>query len=326
MDDGGYVARFDVATIGEGQLRYSVSAGSRLEAVKQFDVHACGTEANVTSLLSRLGWHCGWFSSLPNSPLGRRVINEFRLAGLDVSAVRWSATGRVATYYVEYADAPRSTQVYYDRAATCFTKLAKEDIDWDYLTDARILHVSGLSVPLSPQMREIIPEAVQRARAKRQLVSFDVNYRHRIWSPEDARETLLTILPDVDILFCSRGDALTVFGIEGNPREIAEKLGALTSAKLIVVSLAHEGLIGWDRTNLFQQAACEVKIVDRIGAGDAMVAGVLHGILQNDFPRGIRYGALTAALALSQFGDLVITTREELDELLNAPIQRDIQR
>ena len=85
--------RFDVTTIGEGQLRYSVSAGQRLETATQLDVHIACTEANVASLLARLGWRCGWISSMPANPLGRRVANEFRLAGLDLSALVWCDQG-----------------------------------------------------------------------------------------------------------------------------------------------------------------------------------------------------------------------------------------
>jgi 2-dehydro-3-deoxygluconokinase len=320
------VPRFDVVTIGEGQLRYSVPVGVRLEEVTRFDVHACGTEANVTGLLSRLGWQCGWLSSLPRTPLGRRVANEFKLSGLDLSAVVWSDDGRLATYYVEYAQPPRSTQVYYDRANTCFTRLAANEIDWDYLADARILHLSGLTVPLSAQLREIVGEAIRRAKSKGVLVSFDINYRHRIWAPEQARETLLPMLNGIDILFCSRNDARTVLGIDGEPNEILQKVGQLTAAQFLVTSLAHEGLIGWDRKDVFRQPACKVHIVDRIGAGDAMVAGVLHGFLQGNFAKGIRYGAVAAALALSQYGDQVVTTREELEELLAAAGSADIYR
>lgn len=320
------MSRFDVATIGEGQLRYSVPAGTRLENVTRFDVYACGSEANVVSLLSRLGWHCGWVSSLPKTPLGRRVANEFKLSGLDLSAVVWSENGRLATYYVEYAAPPLSSQVYYDRANTCFTNLKENEIDWNYLTDARVLHLSGLTVPLSAQLRAIVPEAIRRAKSKGILVSFDVNYRHRLWSPEQAREALLPLLRDVDILFCSRKDARTVLGIECEPKETALRLGEITRAQFLVTSLSHEGLIGWNRTDFFEQPACGVQIVDRVGAGDAMIAGVLHGILLGHFAKGIRYGALTAALALSQYGDLVITTREELDELLNSHGSTEIYR
>jgi 2-dehydro-3-deoxygluconokinase len=318
--------RFDVVTIGEGQLRYSVPVGHRLEDVSQLDVHACGTEANVAGLLARLGWRCGWVSALPNTALGRRVANQFKLAGLDLSAVVWSNSGRLATYYVEYAGPPRSTQVYYDRADSCFTKLSKEELDWGYVTDTHLLHLSGLTLPLSVSVCEVLLEAVRRAKSSGVLISFDVNYRRRLWPCEEARKVLLPILLEVDILFCSRGDAGAVLGIEGEPEEIIGQLSKLTAAKYLVVSLSSEGLVGSDRSKCFHQPACKVEIVDRIGAGDAMVAGVLHGFLRGDFFLGVRYGAITAALALSQFGDQVVTTAEEVNQLLNANSTLDIYR
>lgn len=310
--------RFDVTTIGEGQLRFSVAPGYRLEQATRFDVHVTGTEANTTCLLSRLGWRCGWISRLPNTPLGRRVANQFLLSGLDLSAVVWSDCSRLATYYVEYAVPPRTTQVYYDRANTGFTHLTADQIDWSYLLDTRLIHLSGITLPLSPSVREILLEAVQRAHAQSIPVSFDLNYRRRLWPPEEARATLLPVLKDIDILFCGRSDARQVFGIDGEPQDIVVRLAELTNANYIVTSLSHDGLIGWDRQSLYRQPARDVVIVDRIGAGDAMVGGVLHGWLQGDFAKGIRYGALTAALALSQHGDQVITMREEVETLLDS--------
>ncbi|MBI5029118.1 MAG: sugar kinase [Chloroflexi bacterium] len=312
--------RFDLTTIGEGQLRYSVPAGQRLERATQLDVRVSCTEANVASLLARLGWHCGWITSLPTTPLGKRVANEYLLSGLDLSAIVWSDKYRLATYYVEYAVPPRATQVYFDRANTCFTNLTKEQIDWDYMLDTRLLHLSGLTIPLSPSLSEIVQEALRRANALGIPVSFDMNYRQRIWTPAQARESILPILKGIAILFCSRGDARQVLGIEGEPEEIVTQLCELTSAQYIVSSMSSDGLIGWDRKNraAYRQAARQVSILDRIGAGDAMVGGVLHGWMQNDFAKGIRYGALTAALALSQFGDQVITTRDEVEVMLDS--------
>lgn len=309
--------RFDVTTIGEGQLRYCVPVGTRLEQATSLDVYVTGTEGNVASLLSRLGWRCGWVSGLPDTPLGRRVTSEYRLAGLDLAAVVWSATGRLATYYVEYAVPPRSTQVYYDRKDTVFTNLTMEQIDWDYLLDTNLLHLSGLTVPLSDSIREILIEAIKRAKAGKIPVSFDMNYRHRVWSIEEAAKTVKPIIHDVDLFFCSRADARKVFGCDGSPEEIVQQLGELTDARYIITSMSNEGIIGWDREQFFRQPAREVEIVDRIGAGDAMVAGVLHGWLQGDFARGLRYGALTAALALSQWGDQVLISSKELEVLLD---------
>lgn len=307
--------RFDVTAIGEGQLRFSVPAGTRLEQARQLDVYASGTEANVTCTLSRLGWQCGWVSALPETPLGRRVANEYRLAGLDLSAVKWSRKHRLATYYVEYAVPPRATQVYYDRADTCFNHLEVGDVPWDYLLGTRVLHLSGLTVALCKGTHALIRECLQRAKKRALKTSLDVNYRSRLWSPEEARTALTPLVKGLDILFCSRRDAKTVFGLEGDSATVIRQLHELSGAAFVVMSMSHEGILGFDGQTTYQEPIREVIILDRIGAGDAMVAGVLHGYLQGDFSKSLKYGALTAAMALSQHGDQPLTSRFELEQL-----------
>ena len=311
--------RFDVTTIGEGQLRYSVPLGSHLERASQLDVNVTGTEANVTSLLSRLGWRCGWVSALPRNPLGRRVANEYARSGLDLSAVVWLEDGRLAIYYVEFGLSPKGTQVYYDRKGTCFVNMTRADIDWDYLLDTRLLHISGLSVPLSPSINAILTEALERAKAAGIPISFDMNYRSRIWTTHEAAAAIAPYLQAVDVLFFARGDAERMYGFNGAPEDIVRQLGALTSASAIVTSLGSEGIIAWDRETIHIEPAKVIQVIDRIGAGDAMVAGVLHGWLQGDIFKGLRYGVLTAALCLTHFGDAVYVTRGELEDLLEGP-------
>lgn len=311
--------RFDVTTIGEGQLRYSVPLGTRLERAAQLDVNVTGTEANVTSLLARLGWRCGWVSALPANPLGRRVANEYAQSGLDLSAVVWLEGGRLAIYYVEFGSPPKGTQVYYDRKGTCFVNMTREDIDWDYLLDTRLLHISGLSVPLSPSINATLTEAVERAKAAGIPVSFDMNYRSRIWTTDAAAKAIAPFLAAVDLLFFARGDAERMYGFAGAPEDIVRQLGELTPASAIVTSLGGDGIIAWDRQTFQLEPARRIQVIDRIGAGDAMVAGVLHGWLGGDLFKGLRYGVLTAALCLTHYGDAVYITREQLDELLDQP-------
>ena len=320
------MARFDVTTIGEGQLRYCVQAGHRLEEVTQLTVYPTGTEANVVSLLSRLGWKTGWVSVLPNSPLGRRFANSLRPSGVDLSAVTWQDNGRIATYYVEYAMPPRSTQVYYDRANTPFTQMTVDDIDWSYLLDTRLLHISGLTLPLSDSIKEILHAAVSRAKAQNIPVSFDMNYRSRIWTPEEAVTAVEPIIKQVDVLFFARGDIEIMYGPQKTNECLYKLMSEKTDAEHIIISLSGDGLLGFDRQSYYQEPAREVEIIDRIGAGDAMVAGVLHGYLQGNFPKGLRYGTLTGALALSQWGDQVITTSEELESLVNQTEAKNITR
>jgi 2-dehydro-3-deoxygluconokinase len=312
------MTRFDVTTIGEGQLRYSVPPGTYMELARTFDVNVTGTEANVTSLLSRLGWRCGWVSALPRTPLGRRVASEYGMSGLDMSAVVWTEDERLATYYVEFAKPPRATQVYYDRKNSGFTQLTIDDIDWDYLLDTRLLHLSGLTVPLSDSIQAVILEAFRRAKASGIPISFDMNYRSRIWSTEEAASVIEPLLRQVDILFFARGDARRMYDMADDPHELLEQLAEKTSASLIVASLSSDGVIATDRTTTYFQPVHNIEVVDRIGAGDAMVGGVLHGWLQDDIEKGLRYGVTTAALALTQYGDPVITSREALETLIGS--------
>jgi len=99
--------RFDVTTFGEGGLRLSVPTGQRIETAAQFEVNIAGAEANVTGALSRLGWNCGWISGLPNTPAGRRVANEYRGVGLDLSAVVWR-DARIVVCTTQTSHSPRT--------------------------------------------------------------------------------------------------------------------------------------------------------------------------------------------------------------------------
>lgn len=309
--------RFDLTTIGEGVLRLSVPAGQRIETTRTFDVDVSGTEANVASALSRLGWRCGWISALPDTPPGRRVEQAFRPHGVDLSSLVWREEGRVSTYYVEYSQPPRPIMIYYDRKDSCFTNLTPDDIDWDYLLDTRHLHLSGLTVPLSDSVGEIISLALDRAREKGITTSFDVNYRHLLWSEQEAREKLVNYMRDIDLLFLARRDAANVFGFDGEVDDVIERVSQLTGARNIVMSLSSEGVVGWDGDETRHVKASDVGIIDRIGAGDAMVSGILHGWFGDDLFKGLRYGTVMAALAMSQTGDAVVTNQAELDRLLS---------
>ncbi len=311
------MTRFEVTSFGEAMIRLSVPAGTRLETAHQLELHPAGAEVNVVAALARLGHACGWVSALPDQALGRLVSNALRQAGVDVSAVLWTG-GRMGSYFVEFALPPRATQVIYDRADSCITHLQPEQIPWDYLLDTRLLHLTGITPPLSPGCQHIVAEAIHRAREQGVAVSFDVNYRGKLWSAAAAAATLLPLMQNVDLLFCSSRDAQTLFACRGTPAERVAQLVEQTGAKQVVMSLGEQGVIGWDGGVVRQEAARPVGIVDRIGAGDALAAGVIHGWLAGDFAAALRYGVTLAALALSQQGDMVITTREELEGLVAA--------
>jgi 2-dehydro-3-deoxygluconokinase len=312
------VPQFDVTAIGEVMLRLSVPAGERLERAQTLALHPGGAEANLVSALACVGRRCAWVSGLPNNPLGKLVENHLWLSRVDTAGIVWSEQGRVGSYYLEFATPPRPTQVYYDRADSCAARLRPEQINWDYLLNTRLLHLTGITPALSPSCLAVTQEAVQRAKAAGVAVSFDINYRAKLWSETRAVEILLPLIQEVDLLFCGQGDAARLFQCTGTPQEIVRKLADLSQARCVVTSLADEGVIAWDGHDFYHAPARPVQIVDRLGAGDALAAGVIHGWLDGDLDKGVNYGTALAALCLSMHGDTVITTTDEVEAVIRS--------
>lgn len=304
--------RFDVTALGEMLLRYSVASGKRLEAATNLDVHPAGAEANVVTLLARLERRTCWVGALAENPLGRLAAAALRIAKVNTSGVIWNPNGRMGTYYVEFGAPPRGIQVTYDRAHSCASQLRADQIDWDLLLDTRLLHLTGITPALSESCREIVTEAVTRARKRDIAVSFDVNYRQKLWSETEAAQTLLPLIRNVELLFCSRADAVRLFRCNGTMQEIARGMREQSQAHHVILTFGEEGAMLWDGTDWQHEPARPTRIMDRLGAGDALAAGVIHGWLDGDLSAGLRYGVTLAALALSQLGDMVVTNKSEL--------------
>lgn len=310
--------RFDVTTLGEMLVRLSVPSGSRLEHASRLDVHPAGAEANVVTLLARLERRTCWLGALPQNPLGRLALNSLRTAGVDTNGIRWKNGGRMGTYYVEFGEPPRGIQVTYDRAHSCAANLQVSELDWDLLLDSRLLHLTGITPALSPSCLEIVGEAIGRAKARNVPVSFDINFRQKLWTESDAAQTLLPLIRGAELVFCSQADAARLFQCTGSMQEVARGILELTGAKHVIVSFSDQGALLWNGREWLHEKARPTRIVDRLGAGDALAAGVIHGWLDKDLAAGLRYGVTLAALALSQFGDMVMTNKSELLALSNA--------
>jgi 2-dehydro-3-deoxygluconokinase len=304
--------RFDVTTFGEMLVRFSVPAGERLETAKQLDVHPAGAEANVVTLLARLDRRTLWMGALPENPMGRLAVGALRIAGVNTGGVLWRQTGRMGSYYVEFGPPPRGIQVTYDRTHSCATGVRPEEIDWELLLDTRVLHLTGITPALSPSCNEIVGDAVQRAKQRGVLISFDVNYRQKLWVESEARETILPLIQQADLVFCSQADATRLFGCTGSMQETAQLLLDQIQVPALVTSFGADGALCWDGAGWQHEPARQTRIIDRLGAGDALAAGVLYGWLQGDLQAGLRHGVTLAALALSQKGDMVITTEAEM--------------
>lgn len=316
---------FDVFTLGETMVRYTPKGFTRLEEATELEQRVGGSESNVAVALSRLGLQVAWASKLPRNPLGELVVRRLMSFGVDVSHVRWQEGGRMGLYFIEPGAAPRSSLVLYDRAGSAASRMEPEDFDWSALDDARHVHLTGITPALSPTAADTTARAVQEAKARGLTISFDVNYRARLWPPELARETLLPLIRDVDLLICPLADALTLFGIDGTPEGTAERLGDLTGAEDIALTLGAGGALLWNRRQFHRAEPFPVHAIDRVGAGDAFDAGLLWGYLQGDAPRGLLYGMAMAAIKHTIPGDEWISSLAEVEALIESG-HRDIQR
>ena len=304
--------RFDITTLGEMLVRFSVPSGQRLENAQRLDVHPAGAEANVATLLARLDRKTCWIGALPQNPLGRMALQALRIAGVDTSGVIWSETGRLGTYYVEFGEPPRGIQVTYDRAHSCAAQLTPDMIPWELVFDTRLIHLTGITPSLSSSCCDIVRQVIQGARERNIPVSFDINYRQKLWSEAEARDILLPMAQGVELLFCGQADAKRLFHCSGSMEEISQGLLEATKARYVIVTFGEQGALLWNGKTWQHEPARPTRIVDRLGAGDALAAGVIDGWLEGDLSAGLRYGTTLASLALSQSGDMVITNRREL--------------
>jgi 2-dehydro-3-deoxygluconokinase len=325
--------RFDFVSLGESMLRLSVPTGRRLDDTRSLDMEIAGAESNVSVALARLGWRVGWVSRMPEHALANAILRALRSDGVDISAVKRVPDERLGTYFIEFATPPRATQVIYDRANSAASHMSVADIDWDYLLNTRVLHLTGITAALSDTCYALLVEATRRARAAGVTVSFDVNHRAKLWDAATAGKKLRPLIAEADILFCKGADAKALFGCQGEPRQLMAELQSLTRAEAVYCTFAERGAALLSGTEFIAEPAVPVQIVDRIGSGDAFAAGVLDGWLSSDEPtpdfaalkEGLRRGVALAAIALSQFGDRVLSSRAELNAML-ASERRDISR
>ena len=309
----------DLVALGEVLLRLAAPPTQRLEQATSLDVQIGGAEANVAAACARLGLRTALISALPaDHAWGDRTVRELSSHGVDCAGVLRRPGCRMGLYFLEYGAAPRPVRVLYDRRDSAASRMIADEVDWARLDGARLLHLSGVTAALGDNLRVVLRRAVREATSRGVPVSFDVNYRSRLWSPTEAREFSEEMLPALHYLFVGADDAETVFGLGGAPEAVLGKLQARAPRATIAVTLGEAGsaVLAGD-TVLRPSKLYTVAVVDRVGAGDAYAAGFLWATLTGRSPQGVVDAATAlAALKCTIWGDIPLVTRPELEELL----------
>jgi 2-dehydro-3-deoxygluconokinase len=299
--------RRQLVTLGEAMLRLSVRPGDRIEDAGAFDVHVAGSEANVAYAAARVGLRSAWASVLPNNPLGKRVASTLGAGGVDTSLVRWVEGGRLGLYFVELGAAPRPISVVYDRAASTMAQAKVADFDWPTVLETQVLHVSGITLGLSDTCRELATHAMREARKRGATVTFDVNYRQKLWDRQAAAAAVREVAPLIDVLICTEEDARDLFGAAQAP-----DLGV----PIVVLTKGSKGALARRGGASIERRGHAVETVDRVGAGDAFVAGLVWGLLDGSLELGLERGLAMSALKMTLHGDLFRLDASDVTALL----------
>jgi len=318
---------YDVVTFGEAMVRLSPPHFQRLEQTRSLDVNVGGAELNVAVAVTRFGMKSAWVSKLPKNGLGYMIRDRAQEFGVDCSHVVWSDKGRAGIYFVEFGASPRASSVLYDRAHSAISMIQPGEVDWAKIfTGSKHFHMSGITPALSASASEATAEALKAAKKAGCTVSYDLNYRKKLWTPAEAEKIQEPMMAEVDILITTEEDTNVVFGIKEKDYEaVAEKLAQTFNFKIVAITLREDlsvlrnnwTAIAYQDGKIFKDRKYEVEIVDRVGAGDSFTAGFLYGWLkEKDVQKGVQYGNAFAALKHTVPGDFNWSTKEEVENQL----------
>jgi 2-dehydro-3-deoxygluconokinase len=268
-----------------------------------------GAEANLSIGLSRIGHSARFISRIGDDPFGQRMRATLEREGVDTTYLTTDKQAQTGVFFREWLpDGAR--RVYYYRAASAASRMAPADLRPEAFADARIVHLTGITPALSASCAATVLHAIELARSVGALVSFDPNYRPRLWDQASARAALRPIMERSDIVLMGHEDAQAVLG-EGDDDALLERAAAL-GARVVVLKRAERGALALAEGRRYSAPAHPVKqVIDPVGAGDGFDAGFLAGWLRGDsIEASLQLGARIGAAAVEVLGDYAGYPRE----------------
>jgi 2-dehydro-3-deoxygluconokinase len=336
---------FDLLSLGECMIRLSPPAHQRIELTPYFEAYAGGGEYNVSYALARYGMRTGWVSRLVDNPLGAFIKNHARASGMDLSEVVWvpydgsGRANRIGLNFTEVGIGVRASVTLYDRGHTAIAHMQPGEVDWQRIfakRKVRWFHTGGIFTALSDTCADVAYESMKAAHDNGTIVSYDLNFRSKLWSSRKAIEVTKKLVPFIDVLIGNEEDFQKVLGfeVEGTdeglkslPMEGYKKMvkrvvdtypniqAVGTTLREVVSGLVNNwsAIMYYDGTFYESRKYQNLEIEDRVGGGDGFCSGFVYGLLHGMTPQEcVEMGTAHGALLQSTRGDTSMVTMEEI--------------
>ncbi len=333
-----------VVSFGEVMGRFSPPGYGRVVQATNMNLTFGGGEANVTASLAHLGVPAKHVTKFPDNDLGKAATAYFQKVGLNMDHVNYGGD-RLGLYFTEFGAALRPTKVIYDRADSSFATMSSNEFNWnEILKDAHWFHWTGITPAISQSAADSLLEALKVAEKLKITVSADVNYRKNLWQyGKSVKEVMPELVKYCDIICCGRTDAEDIWGMlpeegakskfESVSKQIMAmnpRIKKIINTKRGQISASNNTLhaVSFDGEKLYKTNIVEItQIVDRIGGGDAFMAGYIYGNLKfEDEMKALEFGVASSALKHTIEGDINLANLDEIELVLSGDTTGKLKR
>lgn len=318
-----------VTTLGEIMMRLSVPRNGRFTQTESFNAVYGGSEANVGVALSNFGVPTTHVTRLPDNDLGKSVIRHLNKYSVNTRYIQFGPE-RLGLYFLENGAMHRPPRIIYDRFDSVFAHIKPGQLDWnEIMKETSWFHWTGITPAISQGAADVCKEAIEAANKHGVTVSGDINYRRNLWQyGKEAGDVMPTLIQGTHLMVAGQSDIKNCLGINAASYESAckEVLKEYPQIKKIgftyrdTISASHNKIHGvlWNGSSLLQSKEYDLThIVDRVGAGDAFMAGLIYGgIKKYDDQQTLEFATASCALKHSIEGDVNEATAEEVEILV----------
>ncbi len=320
-------------------MRLTAPDYSRFAQTDHLRITYGGGEANVSAALAQMGLPAAHVTVFPDNDIGRAAMAFFGAAkvGTEYMLLRGE---RLGLYFMEVGGAIRPSRIIYDRYNSAFAHLEPAWFDWEKIcAGAKWFHWTGITPAVSSAAAAAVAQAAKTAFDMGLTVSTDVNYRRNLWQwGQKAADIMPGLMQYCHVAVCTEADALDIFGIRSDGFEdMANQLmGRFPQLKMVLatrrdtISASHNRLTGllFNGTHYVESPTIDIDpVIDRIGGGDAFMAGFIYGMEQyNDPSKALAFANAASALKHTIEGDFNRSTAAEVEQIVGGDVSGRLLR